>query len=264
MSESPVRPKRPERLRLGGLSNLRSLYLYGHQLTGPIPMELGGLAKLESLYLHDNQSVTTAHRYGDTFLTKTTWADADYPGRLSGRIRRRRAIKIRVESRPTPTPSPIWVIVMTLASYHNWIKDYQRRYYQGRDNSNSISPVDRPGNTSLANTPVIPAIAVAALILIAAVLVPAHPASAQSNPASCAAGGSVADPANNPGLVSDCDALLAARDTLAGTATLNWSDQAHPSVVWRYSSRLAAADYQVGILGEKINRKGTFRTGRPL
>ena len=68
-----------------------------------------------------------------------------------------------------------------------------------------------------------PAIAVAALILIAAVLVPAHPASAQSNPASCAAGGAVADPANNPGLVSDCDALLAARDTLAGTATLNWS-----------------------------------------
>ena len=28
--------------------------------------------------------------------------------------------------------------------------------------------------------------------------------------------------ANNPGLVSDCDTLLAARDTLAGDATLNW------------------------------------------
>ena len=28
---------------------------------------------------------------------------------------------------------------------------------------------------------------------------------------------------NNPGLASDCDALLAARDTLAGTGTLNWS-----------------------------------------
>ena len=31
------------------------------------------------------------------------------------------------------------------------------------------------------------------------------------------------DAANNPGLVTDCEALLAARDTLAGTATLNWS-----------------------------------------
>ena len=39
----------------------------------------------------------------------------------------------------------------------------------------------------------------------------------------CATGGAVADAANNPGLVSDCDTLLAARDTLVGTATLNWS-----------------------------------------
>ena len=38
----------------------------------------------------------------------------------------------------------------------------------------------------------------------------------------CTNEGAVFDPANNPGLVSDCAALLAARDTLAGTATLNW------------------------------------------
>ena len=31
------------------------------------------------------------------------------------------------------------------------------------------------------------------------------------------------DAANNPGLVADCDVLLAARDTLAGSGTLNWS-----------------------------------------
>ena len=39
----------------------------------------------------------------------------------------------------------------------------------------------------------------------------------------CATGSAVPDTANNPGLVSDCEALLASRDTLAGTATLNWS-----------------------------------------
>ena len=39
----------------------------------------------------------------------------------------------------------------------------------------------------------------------------------------CATGGAVADPANNPGLVSDCETLLAARDTLRGAGTLNWS-----------------------------------------
>ena len=34
---------------LGGLANLRSLYLYRGGLTGPIPPELGDLANLESL-----------------------------------------------------------------------------------------------------------------------------------------------------------------------------------------------------------------------
>ena len=33
----------------------------------------------------------------------------------------------------------------------------------------------------------------------------------------CENGVAVPDPTNNPGLVSDCEALLAARDTLAGT-----------------------------------------------
>ena len=31
------------------------------------------------------------------------------------------------------------------------------------------------------------------------------------------------DADNHPGLVSDCEALLTSRDTLAGSATLNWS-----------------------------------------
>ena len=41
-------------------------------------------------------------------------------------------------------------------------------------------------------------------------------------PSVCITGGSVAD-ATNVGLVSDCEALLEALDTLAGSATLNWS-----------------------------------------
>ena len=46
---------------------------------------------------------------------------------------------------------------------------------------------------------------------------------------SCATGGAVS---GNPGLVSDCEALLASRDTLAGTALpLNWS-AARPMAEW--------------------------------
>ncbi len=45
-----------------------------------------------------------------------------------------------------------------------------------------------------------------------------------STPAvTCLTGGAVADSANNLGLAADCEVLLAAKDTLAGTATLDWS-----------------------------------------
>ena len=39
----------------------------------------------------------------------------------------------------------------------------------------------------------------------------------------CGTAGAVADPDSNPGLVSDCNALLAAQGALAGSATLNWA-----------------------------------------
>ena len=68
------------------------------------------------------------------------------------------------------------------------------------------------------------AVAVVILALLSAWLVLVSPASAQSDDApTCANGGAVPGPDNNPGLVSDCEALLASRDTLAGTVALNWS-----------------------------------------
>ena len=66
------------------------------------------------------------------------------------------------------------------------------------------------------------AVASVALALAASVAMTAGPAHAQTA-ASCQEGIAVADPANSPGLISDCEALLAARDALAGTASLNWS-----------------------------------------
>ena len=47
----------------------------------------------------------------------------------------------------------------------------------------------------------------------------------------CSSGGAVADAAGNPDLVSDCEALLSARDKLSGSATLNWSDDT-PITEW--------------------------------
>ena len=59
----------------------------------------------------------------------------------------------------------------------------------------------------------------------AGLLVAAAPApGAALDRGSCSAGVLVAEPEANPGLVADCEALVAARDTLAGGATLRWGD----------------------------------------
>ena len=63
-----------------------------------------------------------------------------------------------------------------------------------------------------------------AAVLLVVGLLTAQLVLAQSGEAgACATGGAVPDPADNPGLVSDCEALLVSRDALAGAATLNWS-----------------------------------------
>ena len=50
----------------------------------------------------------------------------------------------------------------------------------------------------------------------------ANSAYAQSG-GQCATGAAVTEAVNNPGLVSDCEVLLAAQDNLSGAAGLNWS-----------------------------------------
>ena len=49
---------------------------------------------------------------------------------------------------------------------------------------------------------------------------------------SCTNGTTVPDPHNNPGLVRDCEALLAARDPLRGSASLNWAGDL-PITMWQ-------------------------------
>ncbi len=73
--------------------------------------------------------------------------------------------------------------------------------------------------------PAIPTIAVVSIALLTAVAGSwgASFSSVAAQTSTCVTGAAVPDPDNNPGLVSDCEALLAGRDTLAGTRSLNWS-----------------------------------------
>ena len=61
------------------------------------------------------------------------------------------------------------------------------------------------------------------LILAVALLPTPYTASALAKADTCFTGNTVADAANNPGLASEYEVLLAARDTLEGRATLDWS-----------------------------------------
>ena len=81
--------------------------------------------------------------------------------------------------------------------------------------------------------------------MLAAVFVLVNPASAQRGGTTCSTAGAVSDAANNPGLVSDCNTLMTARDTLAGTATLTQlvGEHTHRSVGRRHSVRLATPGY---------------------
>ena len=69
-----------------------------------------------------------------------------------------------------------------------------------------------------------PTVAIGSLVLLTAALITVRSTSAQSGDSpTCSTGAAVPDPDDNPGLVSDCEALLASRDTLTGDASLNWS-----------------------------------------
>ena len=74
------------------------------------------------------------------------------------------------------------------------------------------------------------ALGIATLILTFAGSISPNVVSAQQTSV-CATGGAVPNPDANPGLVSDCETLLAARDTLAGTVALNWAANT-PMLEW--------------------------------
>ena len=79
---------------------------------------------------------------------------------------------------------------------------------------------------ALRNRPtILIALAFAVIVLSAALFFAVRPLLAQtSTTPTCSTGAAVPNPANNPGLVSDCEALLASRDTLRGDRPLNWSE----------------------------------------
>ena len=198
---------------LGSLSNLTSLYLERNQLTGEIPSELGSLSNLRSLYLSRNQLIgcipaglqgVPSNDLGELGLPFCEYAPVFANDNVSYTFTAGIAV-----SRPLPEP-----------------------VHGKRPLMYSISPT--PGN-GVVFTPGPPArIGVSATSAVAgpaSYTLTVTDAGGETDTITvtvtvrgpvCADSVAVAE-YTGPGIVSDCDVLLSARDTLAGTRSLNWA-----------------------------------------
>ena len=203
---------------LGGLSNLTGLFLHGNQLTGEIPPELGGLSNLQQLYLFGNQLTgEIPPELGG--LSNLTWlflADNGLTGEIPPEL--------------GGLSNLMWLILAD-----NGLTGEIPPELGGLSNlmwlilsDNGLTGEIPPELGRLSNLEV--------LVLGGNLLTGCVPEGLRDVPNNdfvrlglpfcsehpCVSGGAVVD-ATNTGLISDCEALLAARDTLAGTAALNWS-----------------------------------------
>ena len=213
---------------LGGLSNLTGLWLADNGLTGEIPPELGGLANLQRLYLSDNQLTgCVPPRLRDvpnndldqlglpfcplsppeasTISSVTSEMDSitiSWTPPLSDGGSDITAYDLRhIETADDETVDPNWTVVEDVWTTGSGALEYtltgltaDTQYDIQVRAENEVGD----GPWSVTNT--------------------ATTVSASA----CVAGGAVSDTVNT-GLVSDCEALLSAHDTLARTGSLNWS-----------------------------------------
>ena len=179
---------------LGGLSNLTGLGLWDNQLTGEIPPELGGLSNLTGLWLHNNQ------------LT------GEIPPELGG-LSNLTGLSLRVNQLTGEIPPELGGLSNLTGL---WLNDNQLTGVIPKElgnlsnlewlylNDNQLTGCVPDGLRDVPNNDI---------VKLGLPFCSEHP---------CVSGGAVVD-ATNAGLKSDCGMLLAARDTLAGTASLNWS-----------------------------------------
>ena len=182
---------------LGNLANLQQLSLWGNQLTGGIPTELGNL-DLQGLYLRNNQLTGPIP---SELGSLANLLGLDLSGnQLTGEIPKDLGNLANLESLSLRGNQLTGEIPKELANLANL-----ERLYLSENQLTGCIPyglrhvVDNDFDEL------------------------GLPFCADDDTVSCAAGGAVPDAAINPGLVSDCDTLLTARDTLAGTASLNWA-----------------------------------------
>ena len=215
---------------LGSLANLQWLHLDGNQLSEEIPAELGSLTDLEELFLSGNQ-LTGCIPVGIAGVANNDFNQLGLPfcAGASG-----------APTIGTLTPGADFLTITWAAptgSTESAIIAYDLRYIESaaRDKSDvNWTVVDNAwtagsgalsyqitGLTGGAQYDVQMRAVSAAGDGPWSAAATGTPTRATTRP--CTTGVAVSGAASNPGRVADCEALLAARDTLAGSGTLNWS-----------------------------------------
>ena len=212
--------------RLGSLANLEELALWGNQLTGQIPSELGGLSNLRWMSLGSNRLTgTIPSELGSLSGLRDLWLDGNQlsgpiPASL-GNLANLRGLYLYKNQLAGPIPASLGSLTNLeqlslsrnqltgpIPSELGSLANLQRLFLSNNRLTGCIPDAlrnvgdDHPDND------------------------PDHDLDRLGLPFcgehACVIGGAVEDAANT-GLAAECATLLAARDTLAGTASLNWS-----------------------------------------
>ena len=237
---------------LGNLANLETLELRWNQLTGEIPSELGSLSNLQRLELHGNQLTGQIPPQLDSLDLSLIFLSGN---QLTGCIPAglRDVPSNDFDQLGLPFCSAALDRDALVALYNatdganwtnntNWLSDVPvgERYGVVTDDNGRVTELELSRNqlagaipAELGNLTQLQTLRLSQNKLTGCI--PAGLREVSQNDlgelglpycdlleSTCVVGGAVVD-ATNVGLVLDCEALLLARDTLAGTSPLNWT-----------------------------------------
>ena len=199
---------------LGNLSNLSQLGLSSNNLSGNIPRELGSLSRLEYLLLGSNQlSGDIPPELGN--LARLARLDI-YSNRLSGNVPSSfgnlsalNLISMENNQLTGELPRSMTNLTLDILLFHK--------------NAGLCAPADSAFQTWLQSVNDVRGDKCESQTTRPTPTPTATPTPTPA-PYGCSNGVVVPNPGANSGLAMDCAALLAARDTLRGSASLNWSD----------------------------------------